>query len=173
MTRNCYFILLPTCTAVLFWTTPATADHPDRSGPFPHIAHMEVKGVVKRIEPSMLFVQPSHGLRPRTISVIKAERMGLYDAKVGDEVMLVVDEGNVLVDAHRAGTPSAGHRIVAGTLSYADKFWEEIKLSTPEGSESFAVDPLAGSKLSVFGEGMPVTLELDEANVVIDIHQGR
>jgi len=49
----------------------------------------------------------------------------------------------------------------------------EIKLSTPEGSESFTVDTLAGSKLSVFEEGMPITLELDEANVVIDIHRGQ
>jgi len=52
---------------------------------------------VKKIEPSMLFVHLSHGLQPRTISVIK---------------------------------------------------------------------------LSVFEEGMPITLELDEANVVIDIHRG-
>ena len=172
MTRF-YYCILPVCAAILFWAAPGAADHPDRSGPFPHIAHMEVKGIVTKVYPSMFFVRPQYGLRPRTISVIKADRMGLYDAKVGDEVMLVVDEGNVLVDAHRAGMPAAGHRIIAGTLSYADKFWEEIKLSTPEGSESFTVDPLAGSKLSVFGEGMPVTLELDEANVVIDIHRGR
>lgn len=167
-----YYMLLA-CAAILFWVTPATADHPDKSGPFPHNVHLEVTGVVKKIEPSMLFVQPSHGLRPRTISVIKAERMGLHDAKVGDEVTLVVDEGNVLVDAHKPGMPPAGHRIVTGTLNYADKYWEEIKLSTPEGIESFAVDSLAGSKLSVFGEGEPVTLELDEANVVIDVHRGQ
>ncbi len=172
MTRL-YYCTLPVCAAILVWAAPVAADHPDKSGLFPHSVHLEVKGVVKKIHPSMLVVQIPYGLRPRTISIVKAERLGLHDAKVGDEVTLVVDEGNVLVDAHKPGMPVAGHRIIEGTLSYADKFWEEIKLSTPEGTESFAVDTLAGSKLSVFEEGMPVTLELDEANVVIDIHRSR
>jgi hypothetical protein len=170
---NRLYYVLPTCAAILFWVGPAAADHPDRSGPFPHITHMEVKGIVKRVEPSMFFVQPHQGLRPRTISIVKAERMGLHDSKVGDEVTLVVDEGNVLVDAHKPGAPAAGHRLLTGTLNYADKYWKEIKLSTPDGVEPFAVDTMAGSKLSVFQEGAPVTLELDEANVVIDIHRGQ
>lgn len=170
---NRIYYILPACAVVLLWGVPATADHPDKSGPFPHIAHLEVKGVVTKVRPSMLFVQPQYGLRSRTISIIKAERIGLHDSKIGDEVTLVVDEGNVLIDAHRPGVPASGHRIIAGTLNYADKYWEEIKLSTPEGIESFAVDPMAGSKLSVFGEGEPMTLELDEANVVIDVHRGQ
>ena len=41
-----------------------------------------------------------------------------------------------------------------------------------EPSMLFVLDTLAGSKLSVFERGMPITLELDEANVVIDIHRG-
>jgi hypothetical protein len=35
------------------------------------------------------------------------------------------------------------------------------------------VDTLAGSKLSVFQEGMPVTIELDADNVMIDIRPNR
>src|SRR2546427_7387876 len=172
MTRV-YYCILPVCAAILFWAAPGAADHPDRSGPFPHIAHMEVKGIVIKVYPSMFFVRPQYGLQHRTISVLKAERIGVYDAKIGDELTLVVDEGNLLIDAHKPGMSAAGHRIIEGTLSYADKFWKEIKLSTPEGTESFTVDTLAGSKLSVFEEGVPVTLELDEANVVIDIHRSR
>ena len=49
----------------------------------------------------------------------------------------------------------------------------EIQLSTPEGFERFDVDALAGSKLSVFQEGDPVTVELDADNVMIDIHRFR
>jgi len=105
--------------------------------------------------------------------MLKAERLGLHDAKVGDKLTLVTDEGNVLVDAHRTGTPGQGHRIIAGDLGYADQFWGEIKLSTPEGFDRFEVDSLAGSKLSVLQEGTPVEVELDEANVVIDIHRQR
>ncbi len=170
--RRIHYIL-PACAAILFFVVPASADHPGKSGPFPHITHLEVKGVVTKIEPSMFFVQPPQWLRSRTISIVKAERLGLHEAKVGDELVLVVDEGNVLVDAHKPGMQAGEHSIVTGTLTYADKFWEEIKVSTPQGIENFAVDPMAGSKLSVFGEGAPVTLELDEANVVIDIHRGQ
>lgn len=161
------------CAVVLFLAVPASADHPGRSGPFPHVTHLDVKGVVTKIYPSMVVVQPEYGLRPRTISMLKAERIGVHDAKIGDELMLVVDEGNILVDAHKSGMTAAGHRIITGTLNYADKYWEEIRLSTPEGVEHFSVDTLAGSKLSVLGEGTPITLELDEANVVIDIHRGQ
>jgi hypothetical protein len=170
-----YYCILPVCAAIVivFGAAPVAADHPGQSGPFPHITHLEVKGIVKKVEPSMFFVQPPQGLRPRTISISKAERMGLHDAQVGDALVLVVDEGNVLVDAHKPGTPGAGHRILTGTLNYADKYWEEIKVSTPEGVEQFAVDTMAGSKLSVFQEGATVTLELDEANVIIDIHRGQ
>jgi len=165
--------LLPLCSVILFWVVPAAADHPGKSGPFPHIAHLEVQGVVTRIEPSMLFVQPEYGLQPRTISILKAERIGLSDAKIGDKLTLVVDEGNVLIDAHSTGRSGQGHRIIAGQLRYADQFWSEIKLSTPEGFDRFEVDSLAGSKLSVLQEGTPVEVELDEANVVIDIHRQR
>jgi hypothetical protein len=157
--------------AVCLLPVAAVADHPERSGPFPHITHIEMTGMVTKIEPSMLFVQPPQGLRPRTISTIKAERMGLQETKVGDTVTLVVDEGNVLIDAHKSDVLPAGHRIITGTLTYAKKFWQELKISTPEGIEDFAVDPLAGSKLAALREGESVVIELDEANVVIDMHR--
>lgn len=172
MTRL-YYCILPACAAILLWTAPVAADHPDRSGPFPHIAHLEVIGIVKRIEPSMVFVQIPYGLRPRTISIVKAERIGLHDVKLGEEVTLVLDEGNVLIDAHKTRLPGHGHRIIAGELNYADQYWSEMQLSTPEGTERFEVDSLAGYKLSVLQEGTPVEVELDEANVVIDIHRSR
>lgn len=160
-------------TAVLFLAVPSAADHPGQSGPFPHVTHLEVKGSVVKIHPSMLVIQIPYGLRPRTISIAKAERIGLHDVTVGEEVTLVLDEGNVLVDAHKTRLPGHGHRIIAGEIDYADPYWSEMKLSTPEGTEQFEVDPLAGSKLSVFSEGTPVEVELDEANVVIDIHRRR
>lgn len=105
------------CAVVLFLAAPASADHPGKSGPFPHVTHLEVKGMVTKIHPSMVVVQPEYGLRPRTISMLKAERIGVHDTKIGDELMLVVDEGNVLVDAHKAGMPAAGHRTSPGPCS--------------------------------------------------------
>jgi hypothetical protein len=152
---------------VLFLGSPVGADEPGLG------THIAVPGTVSKIRSGMLFVEIPVGLRTRPISPNKADRLGLHEAKIGDEVTLEVDEGNVLVDVHKKGTPAAGHRILMGILHYADQYWQEIKLSTPEGIEGFEVDTLAGSKLSVFQEGAPVRVELDEDNMVIDIHRAR
>jgi hypothetical protein len=113
---------------------------------------------------------PGVNLQPRPVSVNKADRMGLHEAKVGDEVIVTVDEANVLLDIHDKSGPIHGHRILVGNLAYADPFWEVVEVFTSEGLESFAVDPAAGSKLSGLTEGALVRAELDEANVLIDIH---
>ena len=133
-----------------------------------------VSGQIAKIESGLLFVKTPYGLQLRTISPNKADRVGLHDARVGDEVWLLVDSGNVLLDAARPGGEHfANHKVVAGRIHYADPFWGEIQISTPEGFERFEVDALAGSKLSVFQEGMPVTIELDSDNVMIDIQADR
>ena len=133
-----------------------------------------VSGQIAKIESGLLFVKTPYGLQLRTISPNKADRVGLHDARVGDEVWLLIDSGNVLLDAARPGGEQfANHKLVAGRIHYADPFWGEIQISTPEGYERFEIDALAGSKLSVFQEGMPVTIELDSDNVMIDIQSDR
>jgi hypothetical protein len=55
----------------------------------------------------------------------------------------------------------ADHRLIVGTLHYADPYWNEIQLSTPKGCERFDADALAGSKISVFlRKGLPSRLSL-------------
>jgi hypothetical protein len=160
--------ILTICVAILFLAVPALAHEADQAGPG---THRVLTTSIEKIQSGLMFFKPVRGLQHRAISISKAERMGLVDAKVGDEVTLIVDEGNVLLDVHKRGDEPAGHRLVTGTLSYADPFWDVIELSTPEGNESFAVDALAGSKLSVLSEGNQVRAEVDEDNIVIDIHR--
>ena len=136
------------------------------------ISHYGFSGVMTKIESGMLFVKTDSSLQPRTISPNKADRVGLYNAKVGDPVNMLVDSGNVLIDAS-ATDQSPDHVFVVGTVRYADPFWHEIQLSTPEGTTTYEVDSLAGTKLSGFADGAPVTLELDADNVMIDIQRGR
>lgn len=136
-------------------------------------AHRGFSGVISKIESGMLFVKTPDSLQMRTISPNKADRVGLHEAKTGDSVLMLVDSGNVLLDVTRAGQAFADHRMIVGTLRYADPYWNEIQISTPEGFERFDVDALAGSKLSVIQDGAPVTVELDADNVMIDIHRSR
>lgn len=157
--------------ALSFLAAPALGDVDDparQAG-----MHHEVKTTVSKISSGFIFVEPTAGLRPRAIGPAKADRLGLYDVRPGDAVLLFVDSGNVLLDAHKAGRPGHGHRMVAGQLSYADVYWSEVKLTTPDGEERFDVDSLAGNKLTMFGEGAAVVLELDEDNMMIDIHRSR
>ena len=153
--------------APVFSVAVAQADEAMRA------AHHGLSGVVSEIESGVLFVNTSHNLQMRTISPNKADRVGLHEARTGEAVLMLVDSGNVMLDGTGAGHAFADHRMIVGTLHYADPYWNEIQISTPEGFERFDVDALAGSKLSVFQEGAPVTVELDANNVMIDIHRSR
>jgi hypothetical protein len=96
--------------------------------------------------------------------------MGLHEAKVGDEVIVTVGEADVILDIHYKSGLILSHRVLVGNLAYVDQFWEVVQISTSEGLESFAVDAVARSKLRRLTEGELVRAELDEANVLIDIH---
>ncbi|HMU54908.1 MAG TPA: hypothetical protein PKA61_07870 [Nitrospira sp.] len=135
--------------------------------------HYGLSGVIIRIQSGVLFVKTPHSLQSRAISPNKADRVGLHQAKAGETVVMLVDSGNVLLDVAGADRPVTDHRVVAGTLHYTDPYWSEIQISTPQGYERFDVDALAGSKLSVFQDGTPVTVELDADNMMIDIHRTR
>lgn len=131
--------------------------------------HRHVTTTVEKIQSGVVFFTPIAGLEHRAVSVHKAERMGLYQAKKGDEVILVIDERNMLIDLHKKGDPRAGHRLIAGKLTYADPFWEVIEITNAEGKKTLAMDEAVGSKLSVLKEGTLVRAELNEDNRVVDI----
>jgi hypothetical protein len=143
------------------------AHEADQPGP---LTHKQLTTTIEKIKSGVMFFKPTAGLRDRAVSLNKAERMGLQEAKEGDEVILVIDESNILIDLHKKGIAPAGHRLIAGELTYADPFWEVIEITNAEGKQTFAMDQGAGSKLSVLKEGRPVRAELDEDNIVVDIH---
>ena len=166
-----HFIFCTYLLTVLLLGSPAVAHEADLGGPH---SHKDLPGTIKKIEAGLMYIeiQGSSGekFRPRPVSVKKAERMGLHEAKVGDKVIVTLDESNVLLDIHDPNRPIHGHRVLVGNLAYADPVWEVVQIVTSKGLESFSVDPLTSSKLGVLQEGALVRAELDEANVLIDIH---
>lgn len=161
------FCLIFAAGIVLAGSPPALSD--DLGNSVAH--HMKIPGVISKIDSGVIFVKTHNSIR--TISPVRADRMGLYDAQKGEKVILFFDEGDVLIDVHKAGDPIQGHNLITGTLQYVDPFWEEVRVSNSEGTTQFGVDPLSGSKLSVFGKGDPVTLEIDEDNIMVDIRRGQ
>lgn len=131
--------------------------------------HKHLMTTVQKVQSGLVFFKPTAGLQDRAVSVHKAERMGLNEAKAGDEVILVIDESNMLIDLHRKGTQPAGHRLIAGKLTYADPFWEFIEITDADGKQTFAMDEGTGSKLSMRKQGELVRVELNEDNEVVDI----
>lgn len=131
--------------------------------------HQHLLTTVEKVGSGLVWFKPIAGLEYRTVSLHKAERMGLYEPKVGDEVYLVIDEGNELIDLHRKGQQPAGHRLIVGKLTYADPFWEFIEITDADGKQTFAMDEGTGSKLSMRKKGELVRVELNEDNEVVDI----
>src|SRR6476646_10567491 len=100
-------------------------------------SHYGFSGVITKIESGMLFVKTDASLQPRAISPNKADRVGLYNAKIGDPVNILVDSGNVMIDAAATDRFYPDHVFVVGTVRYSDPYWHEIQLSTPEGTATY------------------------------------
>lgn len=90
--------------------------------------------------------------------------------EVWEEVEMTVDEGNAVIDVHRKGELAHAHRYITGNLVYVGRTKKEIKLWTPEGEKVFPLDRLE-VKTGGIEEGALVTVELNEAGTVIDLHR--
>lgn len=95
----------------------------EQATPFVQSAHYGFSGVITKIESGMLFIKTDTSLQARVISPTKAERVGLYDAKIGETVNMLVDSGNVLMDVSRTDQFFPEHHLVSGRLHYTDPFW--------------------------------------------------
>jgi hypothetical protein len=126
--------------------------------------HLKVSGVVTKVQPSHVTIKAPWG------QITIASAAGPQNLKVGEEVEMQVNENNAVVDVHRKGEPAHHHHYLTGNLVYASPDKKEIKLWTPEGEKNFEVKT-GKSMLSAIKEGTPVTVELNEAGKVIDVHK--
>lgn len=126
--------------------------------------HMKVSGVVSKVQSGLVTVKTPWGTMTFTSAT------GPQKLEVGEEVEMQVNENNAVIDVHRKGAPAHFHRYVTGNFTYTAPDRKEIKLWTPEGEKTFDVQS-GRSKMSTLEEGTPVTIELNEAGKVIDIHR--
>lgn len=127
-----------------------------------HHCKVMLHGIVLKIEESMIFIKtpmveyelPTSLASPNTVP--------------GDEMTLWVNENNVVLDHYRAGQLSH-RRFVTGPVRYADKTRVHITLWTPEGEKTFSLIQIKTA--ANLREGHQVTLEIDEADHVIDLRE--
>lgn len=105
-----------------------------------------------------------------SLSEREAHRQG-RDFRVGDKVDFIVNENNALIDVHLTGEKSK-HRHVTGKLVHVGLMKKEIKLLTTDGEKTFPL-LLQETKTKALVEGTEVTVELNEAGTVIDLHEGK
>lgn len=82
---------------------------------------------------------------------------------------MVLDENNYIVDMHLKGKEGT-HQLVTGTLIHVGMTKKEIKLQTPDGEKVFPLTE-QGQKTKGIPDGALVTVELNEAGAVIDVHR--
>lgn len=153
--------------AMVCWSTAGVADTGLVPGPAGS-KHRVVGGVVTDDRSGVLSVKTSEGTT-MTLAPNAARRHGHAPFKVGDEVTLVLNENNVVIDAHQKGKEGE-HRFVTGNLIYVGRMKPELKLRTAEGDQLFPLERL-DIKTGSFEEGELVTAEVNEAGSVIDLHR--
>lgn len=129
-------------------------------------AHRQLSGVVIEKAGSLVVKTPdgsTYQLNPN-----RSRRHGHEPPEVGDEVTVVLDENNMVTEIHPKGEEGT-HRFVTGKLVHVGTMKKEIKLQTPEGEQVFPLEKIE-VKTRGIEEGSLVTVELNEAGSVIDLH---
>lgn len=132
-------------------------------------SHRTLAGVVVK-QGTGLAVKTSDGATYQ-VNANQSHRHGHAAFKEGDEVSVVVDENNTAIDLHHKGEEGK-HTFVTGKLIHLGKMEKQVKLQTPEGEKVF---PLTRQEIKTKGiaQGTEVTLELNEAGAVIDLHRAK
>jgi hypothetical protein len=130
--------------------------------------HRKVTGVVTADQGGILTVKTPTG--NRQLNANDARRHEQAVPKVGAEMTIILDENNAVIEAHPKGKEGL-HHFYTGKLVYAGKMKKEIKLETIEGEKVFPLGRLE-IKAKPIEEGEVVTIEVNEAGTVIDLHHG-
>lgn len=129
--------------------------------------HIRISGVVTTAKSGVLTVKTPTGYL--TLNEKAARQHGHKVPKPGDEVSIVVDENNIIIEAHPKGE-EGHHAFYTGTLVYMGIMKKEIKLITPEGEKVFPLGRLE-VKTKPIEEGARVIIEVNEGGIVIDLHR--
>jgi hypothetical protein len=131
--------------------------------------HKKVEGVVTEVKSGLYTVKTPTGTT-YSLAETAAVRHGHGVPKVGDQMTLWVNEGNLVIDAHMKGDSGKAHHFLSGTLKSLDYEKSQMTLSTSGGEKNFKIKP----ETRMFKEisaGAQVTVELNEMGEVIDLHK--
>jgi hypothetical protein len=131
--------------------------------------HQKVEGVVTEVKSGLYTVKTSTGAT-LTLAESAVFRQGRAVPKVGDEMTLWVNEGNMVMDARPKGQPGKRPRFITGTLASIDHGKSQMTLSTSGGEQNFMLRPESRMFRDI-AVGTEVTIEVNDMGKVIDIHK--
>ena len=166
------FSLFVIPATLLMFPLDAQSDSPDPE----EVAHMKsghkkVEGVVIDMKSGLYTVKTTTGAT-LTLTEAAAVRHGHDVPKVGDEMTLWVNEGNMVMDAHMKGQSDKPHRFISGTLASIDYVKSQMTLSTSGGEKNFKLKPESRMFRDI-AAGAQVTIEVNETGEVIDLHKDK
>ena len=166
------FLLFIMLVAVLMTPLAAQSDptDPEETARM-KFGHQKIEGVVIDMKSGLYTVKTSTGAT-LTLTEAAAFRQGKAVPKVGDEMTLWVNEGNMVMAAHPKGQPGKAPRFIAGTLSSIDNGKSQMTLSTSGGEKGFKLRPESRMFRDI-AVGAEVTIEVNGTGEVIDIHKDK
>jgi len=133
--------------------------------------HKKIEGVVSEVKSGLYTVKTSTGAT-LTLTEAAAFREGRDIPKVGDEMTLWVNEGNMVIDARPKGQPGKAPRFITGTLASIDNGTSQMTLSTSGEERGFRLRPESRMFRDI-AVGTQVTIEVNDTGEVIDIHKNK
>ena len=131
--------------------------------------HKKVEGVVTELKSGLIIVKSSTGAS-LTLTENTADRLGKPVPKVGDEMTLWVNEGNMVMAAYPKGQSGKAPHFITGTLTSIDNGKSKMTLSTSGGEKSFHLRSESRMFRNI-AVGAEVTIEVNDTGEVIDIHK--
>lgn len=109
-------------------------------------------------------------VQPRFLPLKQAKQKNFPAMKVGDDLVITVNEQNLIVDYHPLDYPSGNHKIVRGKIaSNMPIGHDRVVIQGVDGKEqSFKVRSQVRSKLASIPVGIAAIFLLDETNYVAD-----
>src|SRR5580765_6631110 len=159
--------------AVVLMTPLAAQSDPVNSEEVAHMkaGHKKVAGVVTEVKSGLITVKTPTGAT-LTLTENTAARIGRAIPKVGDEMTLWVNEGNMVMDARPKGQPGKGPRFITGTLASIDNGKSQMTLSTSGGERGYSLRPESRMFRDI-AVGSEVTIEVNEMGEVSDVHKNK
>ena len=166
----CSLFIIP---AVMLMAPLAAQADPADSEEVAHMkaGHKKVEGIVTELKSGLIIVKSSTGAS-LTLTENTAARIGKAVPKVGDEMTLWVNEGNMVMAAHPKGQPDKAPRFITGKLASIDNGKSQMTLSTSGGERGYSLRPESRMFRDI-AVGSDVTIEVNDTGEVIDIHKDK